>query len=333
MFIVLISSRAKIISLFLIIFIFGAFFFKDNFVKRYFGVKPGVIFLQQEMGGYSREKVTEIVAARFGEWLLNPVEAIYDSESNHIIPELWGYKVNLHETVEKVMSASRDEYVLPVYEVVLPDITLEDYPSAIVSRGNPRKKQIALMINVAWGTQYLLPMLEILDAEEAFGTFFVVGKWAEQNESLLKEIDARGHLLGNHGHTDSVVYTELSSEEIAAGLKEVNNFIFVATGQWPRYFTPHKGEYNELVLEVVSRQGMRTVLWSIDTVDWNNPGVEKMKVKILDNLHEGAIVLMHPTEDTVILLKEIIPVIKMKGYSIVTIAELLNPHYPPEQRK
>lgn len=332
MLIVLISSRTKIMSIILLIIICGAFFFKDSIIKHYFGVKPGVIFLQQDLGGYSRDKVREIVAARLGEWHLKPVDALYDPHSNHIIPELWGYEVNLPETVDKIMAASRNEYVSPVYEAVLPDITIEDYPSAIISRGNPIKKQIALMINVAWGTEYILPMLEILEANDALTTFFVVGKWARQNENLVKEICSKGHLLGNHGHTDSVVYTELSQQEMEQGLKEVNDLIGAATGQRPKYFTPHKGEYNALVLETVSRQGMRTVLWSIDTVDWNTPGVEKMKAKILDNLHEGAIVLMHPTADTVILLKEVIPVIKNKGYSFVTLAELFNPHYPPDQR-
>lgn len=319
-------------SIILLIIICGAFFFKDSIIKHYFGVKPGVIFLQQDLGGYSRDKVREIVAARLGEWHLKPVDALYDPHSNHIIPELWGYEVNLPETVDKIMAASRNEYVSPVYEAVLPDITTEDYPSAVISRGNPLKKQIALMINVAWGTEYILPMLEILEANDALTTFFVVGKWARQNENLVKEICSKGHLLGNHGHTDSVVYTELSQQEMEQGLKEVNDLIGAATGQRPKYFTPHKGEYNALVLETVSRQGMRTVLWSIDTVDWNTPGVEKMKAKILDNLHEGAIVLMHPTADTVILLKEVIPVIKNKGYSFVTLAELFNPHYPPDQR-
>ena len=31
------------------------------------------------------------------------------------------------------------------------------------------------MINVAWGTEYILPMLEILEANDALTTFFVVG--------------------------------------------------------------------------------------------------------------------------------------------------------------
>ena len=110
------------------------------------------------------------------------------------------------------------------------------------------------------------------------------------------------------------------------GLKKVNSFVQNLTGRKPKYYTPHKGEYNDLVLEAVSRQEMRTVLWSVDTIDWMLPGAEAMKSKVLENLHGGAIVLMHPTEDTVTFW-EAIPRIKDQGFQIVNIEKLLNPNY------
>ncbi|MDO9536379.1 MAG: polysaccharide deacetylase family protein [Bacillota bacterium] len=331
MFILFISSRTKIISFLLLLIVIGAFFLISSFNPRFSGVEPGVSFLGQNMSGLTREEVTERVNARFGEWLLSPVDAVYNPDLNSIIPELWGYEVNLQETINNIMSAAPDEDVFPFYEPILPDITIKDYPWAYIDRGNPKKKEIALMINVAWGTEFIVPILDILAAEEAYGTFFVVGKWAGKNMDLLKDIDRRGYPIESHGHTDSVVYTELSPEEAENGLQEVNRIVETATGQEPLYFTPHKGEYSELVLEIVSRQGMRTVLWSIDTVDWMSPGVPKMKSKVLDNLHEGAIVLMHPTEDTVTFLKETIPEIKNRGFNIVTISQLLNPQYLPAE--
>lgn len=329
MFILFISSRTKIFSFILLLIIIGAFFFKGSFSPPFAGVEPGVTFLGQNMSGLTREEVTERVNARFGEWLVSPVDAVYDPDLNSIIPELCGYEVNLQETINNIMSAAPDEDVLPFYEPVSPDITIKDYPWAYIDRGNPGKKEIALMINVAWGTEFIIPILDILSAEEVYGTFFVIGEWAENNMDLLKEINKRGHSIESHGHTDSIVYTALSPEEAENGLQEVNRIVETATGRKPLYFTPHKGEYSELVLEIVSRQGMRTVLWSIDTVDWMSPGVLKMKSKILDNLHEGAIVLMHPTEDTVTFLEETIPEIKNRGLNIVTMAQLLNPQYLP----
>ena len=49
-----------------------------------------------------------------------------------------------------------------------------------------------------------------------------------------------------------------------------------------------------------------------------------MKSRVLDNIHGGAKVLMHPTDDTVVLLREIIPVIKDQGFQIVTMEKLLD---------
>ena len=70
---------------------------------------------------------------------------------------------------------------------------------------------------------------------------------------------------------------------------------------------------------------MRTVLWTLDTVDWQEPGVAAMREKILSGIGPGKIVLMHPTKDTVTLLEAIIPVIQERNLAVVTMAELFDP--------
>ncbi|NLL22083.1 MAG: polysaccharide deacetylase family protein [Firmicutes bacterium] len=327
MFVLLISSKTKIIALILLLVIGSAFIFQDKAVRYFCGVKSGVMFLEHNVGGYSREELTELIGAKYGEWVVSPVDAVYDEQYNSIIPELWGCEVNLQKTVDKIMQAHSGEKVTPVLETLLPDITLNDYPWAYIRQGNPLKTEVSFMINVAWGTEYIPQMLAILDNEKVSASFFVVGSWAENHEDLLRQISNSGHTVENHGHTDAKVYTELTPEEMEDGLKKVNSFVQNLTGRKPKYYTPHKGEYNELVLEAVSRQELRTVLWSIDTIDWMLPGVQAMKSRVLENLHGGAIVLMHPTEDTVIFLRETIPLIKDQGFQIVSIEKLLDPNY------
>lgn len=291
--------------------------------------EQNVVFMGEVLGGKTREQVEEIFAAKFVEWQVNPVDASYNPLENSIIPEVWGYRINELETINEIMSAGPGEKVEPIYEPIIPQITLADYPSAVIRKGNAAKKEIALMINVAWGSEYIHPMLNVLEAEGAAGTFFVVGNWARKNRELMEDIFRKGHLLANHGHTDSLVYTELTAPEIQSGLEEVNRLIFDVTGKMPHFFSPHKGEHNPLVLETVSRCGMRTVLWTLDTVDWMEPGVEKMHERVTEKIHEGAVVLMHPTSDTVLFLQEAIPIIKKKGFAIVTLQELLSPQNPP----
>jgi probable sporulation protein (polysaccharide deacetylase family) len=311
----------------LLLVVGSALFFQDAAVRYFRGVKPGVTLLEHNVGGYSREELTELIGTKYGEWVISPVDAVYDEQYNSIIPELWGCEVNLQKTVDKIMQALPDEKVTPVLEKLLPDITLNDYPWAYIRQGNPLKMEVSFMINVAWGTEFIPQMLAILDNEKVSASFFVVGSWAENNEDLLRQISNSGHTVENHGHTDTKVYTELSPEELEVGLGKVNSLVQNVTGRKPKYYTPHKGEYNDLVLEAVSRQEMRTVLWSVDTIDWMLPGAEAMKSKVLENLHGGAIVLMHPTEDTVTFLREAIPRIKDQGFQIVNIEKLLNPNY------
>ncbi len=292
-------------------------------------IDEDVYFLGRNMQGFSPEQTEELLIARFVEWQQNPVDALYDPKRQVIIPELWGYRVDINKTLNRILTASSGQAVFPTLEPLSPNVSIADYPAAFIEQGNPQKNEVALMINVAWGSEHLQPMLDALDSENVRGTFFVVGRWAQEHEPLLREIASRGHELANHGHTDALVYTKLTPAEMETGLNDVNTLIKTATGQTAKYFTPHKGEFNELVLEVVSRVGMRTVLWTVDTVDWNKPGVEKMKNKILTKLTGGGIILMHPTEDTVTFLQETIPLIKQKGFDIVTMDQLFCPHYPP----
>jgi probable sporulation protein (polysaccharide deacetylase family) len=333
MFVVFLSPKKKYAFLLVIILIAGALFFRNSywgyFKKQAYGVKPGVVIGEEGLEGLTQEEVEAAVTAVFGGWHVEPVDAQFDPQFDIIIPELWGYEVDIPATVAKIMSAAKNEEVEPVLKPLRPEITMQDYPGAFIEKGNPQKKKVALMVNVAWGTEHILPMLEIFDAGDAQATFFVVGKWAQKNEDLLQEISRRGHLLANHGFSDAVVFTEISVAEMEHSLREVNEIVQAATGQVPCYFTPHKGAYNELVLETVARQEMRMLMWSIDTVDWMKPGVQKMKERVLGNLHPGAIILAHPTADTVDLFAEIVPIINDKGFKLVTMAELLNPDEPP----
>ncbi|MGB4290166.1 MAG: polysaccharide deacetylase, partial [Dethiobacteria bacterium] len=70
---------------------------------------------------------------------------------------------------------------------------------------------------------------------------------------------------------------------------------------------------------------MRLLTWTLDTVDWQLPGEEAMARRILDNLSPGAIILMHPTEQSAGFLQLIMPELQSRGYRIVTVKELLSP--------
>jgi len=65
-------------------------------------------------------------------------------------------------------------------------------------------------------------------------------------------------------------------------------------------------------------------MWSIDTIDWRGDGVDSIINRVFKNPHNGAFVLMHPTEDTIKALPIIIQGLRQKGYEIGRISDLLN---------
>ncbi len=332
MFIFVMTPRKKRLFLLCLVLLFTFFAFR-GFIYRTFiqeKVQPDVYFLNINMGTLSQKDVEEIVAFHIGEWQVNPVDADYNEKEHTITPEIWGYRANVEKTVQKIFQASTGERVNLYLEIILPEISMNDYPSAVILRGNPVKESVAFMINVAWGTEHLIPLMDALASHDAKGSFFLVGKWAEENEPLVREIINQGHLVGNHGHTDVKVITEIDPDELREGLENFNVYLETLTKSPVSFFTPHKGEYNQHALEIISRLGMRTLLWSVDTIDWMEPGVDAMHARVLEKVHPGAIILMHPTRDTVIFVENILPALKKKGLSVVSVEELLNPDIFPE---
>lgn len=300
----------------------------DEPLRRYFhGIKPGVQYLGEPVEGLFRAEVAPIVARSAVIQGRYPVDAVVDEQRKTIVPELNGIEVDQEATVELLMKAAKGAQVRPVYRELRPSVCWDHYPSFPAYQGNPRKPAVALMINVAWGGEYLPGMLEVLRNEGATGTFFLTGSWAEENEAMVRRIAAAGYELGNHGYSDGEIFPEMDGWAMARSVRQANEIIFDAAGYYPVYFTPHKGEFNDLALEIVSRQGMRTVLWSLDTVDWKKPGVEAMREKILSHLSPGQIILIHPTADTITFLAETIPLINQEGLKVVSIEELLNPSW------
>ncbi len=303
------------------------FQFDEPLRRRFKGVQPGVVLQGERVERLFRPEVAAVVARMARYQGREPVSAEIDQGSERIIPELNGLELDQEATVDLVMQAPAGEKISPVYREIMPPLRWDQYPALPAEEGNPRKPCVAFMINVAWGEEELPEMLRILQQEGARATFFVVGRWAEKNEALLQQIAGGGHELGNHGYADDEVFPELDSWGMAHSIRQTNEVVFDAIGSYPLYFTPHKGEYNPLTLEIVSRQGMRTVLWSLDTVDWRKPGVEPMRQKIVQNTAPGKIILMHPTADTVVLLQEILPWIREQGLAVVSVAELLDPSW------
>lgn len=187
---------------------------------------------------------------------------------------------------------------------------------------NTEKKMIAFTCNVAWGNEYLPKMLEIFDKNKIKITFFIEGRWAEKYPELVKEIKKRGHEIGNHGYSHAH-HAKLNLMENKKEIEKCEQVLIKLTGEKTKLFAPPYGEFSKDTIKAAEEMGYKVILWSIDTIDWKNPGANYIISKVLKNANNGKIVLMHPTKDIIEALSVIIENLKSKGFVIVPVGELL----------
>ena len=92
-----------------------------------------------------------------------------------------------------------------------------------------------------------------------------------------------------------------------------------------KFLRPPRGEFSERTLAITRNLGYTTVMWSFAYDDWdkNNQGREEYaKKKILSNLHNGAIILLHATSrDNSEILEYVIQEIRAKGFEFKSLDE------------
>lgn len=290
-------------------------------------VAKGVTLLGRDVGGFDLAQVSTLLGEIAPSLKRDPVDARIDPDTKGLIPELYGRELDVESTVATLLTAQPNAVVSPAFRPVKPKKSMRDLPATVIYRGNPAKKQIALCINVAWGDEFIAPMLESLAQANAKATFFFVGTWANKNRSVVQQIAAAGHEVASHGYSH-IHLSQAATETVRKDTAANSSLLEEITRQPIRIFSPAYGEWDARTPVIASDLGLTTVLWSIDTVDWKKPGVEAMTNKILTRAHNGAIVLMHPTDQTKLALPKMIAGLQGKGYSLVTVSELLSPVDP-----
>lgn len=234
-----------------------------------------------------------------------------------------GKKVNKAKSYAKMKKSGKFDPKNVIFEEVVPKVQLDDLPPAPIYRGHPEKEMVALMINVSWGTEHLPGMLETLKKEQVKATFFLEGKWAKEHPEEVKMILEEEHLIGNHAY-DHPDMARISRDEIKEQIEHTNSVLEAMTGAKPKWFAPPSGSFTDEVVEIAANEKMETVLWTVDTIDWKNPTVSVMINRVMDNIHPGATVLMHPTEAAAEGLESLIRQLKQQDYSIGTIESLFS---------
>ncbi|MGG1600604.1 MULTISPECIES: polysaccharide deacetylase family protein [Paenibacillus] len=200
--------------------------------------------------------------------------------------------------------------------------------SEVVWNVETDQKLIALTFDDGPNPVYTPQILDLLNQYGAKGTFFVIGKRVQMYPAIaIREVN-EGHEIANHTF-DHHYLKNFPPERLVEEIRQTQEVIFDITEQMPHVFRPPGGFYNDALLQSVKKDQLTVVMWSWyqDTQDWKKPGVDKIVRQVLDNAHNGDIVLFHDLQgdctQTVEALKQILPELTRRGYQFVTVSDLI----------
>lgn len=184
-------------------------------------------------------------------------------------------------------------------------------------------KKIALSFDAAWGDDFTLGILNILDQYDIKSTFFLVGFWVDKYPEHVKEISKRGHDVGNHS-TNHPYMTKLSDEEIIKELNKTGDKIEELIKEKPILFRPPFGDYDNRVINLCRENNYYVIQWDVDSLDWKELGVQPVVDRVTRNARNGSIILFHNNAKYILeYLPIVIERLQNEGYEIVPVSELI----------
>jgi len=269
-----------------------------------------------------KRQLYEHIKAEAEKRKISPVDARIDRVWK-AIPGYNGLEVDIERTYKAALKMNDTSKLIYFYREVEPGISLKDLGPHPIYKGNPNKRMISLMINVAWGNEYIDPMLQTLEREGVKATFFFDGSWLKKNEDVAKKIQAAGHELSNHAYSHPNM-SQLSRAAAYEEIQKTEQLLKSTYGVDNKWFAPPSGDFNQATVEIAEEQGLKLLKWTIDTVDWRNPPPDAVIRKISSKLEPGALILMHPTATARDALSGIIAAARKQGYAIGTVSETLS---------
>lgn len=175
-------------------------------------------------------------------------------------------------------------------------------------------------------------ILNILKANEACATFFIIGSHID-SEKILQELVLNGNELGNHAMHDEPsrrLSDRVLSEQIAFVEQRIESS-YQACGREPppKYFRPGHGIFSTRMRNQLARLGYRLILGDVYPHDPLISSWRLNSLHILSMVKPGSIVICHDGSGrrwTLPMLQKVLPELRRRGYRVVTVTDLLRYH-------
>lgn len=189
---------------------------------------------------------------------------------------------------------------------------------------NKKDKFVALTFDDGPSYNVTNSIISVLEDYKSKATFFLLGERINKKTyKIVEKIHKAGHEIGNHSWSHRKL-TLLNNEEQFQELEKTNIAIKRVINKELKWFRPPYGCHDNSVIKNANKLNMDSILWTIDSLDWQGDKPEVLIERVTSSLHNGAIILFHDhgnKSNTVQALPQIITILKKSGYKFVTLSE------------
>jgi cellulose synthase/poly-beta-1,6-N-acetylglucosamine synthase-like glycosyltransferase/peptidoglycan/xylan/chitin deacetylase (PgdA/CDA1 family) len=206
-----------------------------------------------------------------------------------------------------------------------------DTATSPVRTAHPRPHTIALTFDDGPDPVWTPAVLDVLRRHHVHATFFVVGTQVAAHPELVRRILADGNEVGIHTFTHANLGT-VPGWQRSLELREAQLALAGATGRTSALLRPPYSSVNDALdnrdwdaLRAAGRDGYVTVLTTLDSEDWQRPGVARIVANATPHGTAGQILLMHDAggdrSQTVAALDRLLPQLAHRGYHFATVSD------------
>ncbi len=207
----------------------------------------------------------------------------------------------------------------------LPQMPGFDVPASmkVLSRGNPKKKLVALTFDDGPHPEYTSQLLAVLDYYDVPATFFCVGVQVQKYPQWVKMMSQQGHEVANHTY-DHFRLPKLPKSEKEYQIDEYQRLIEALTGVTPRFLRPPGGQDDKETQQMLAQRRMVMALWDVAINDTSHGKLEQELLDVsLKKVRPGSVLLAHDgVQATIDMLPDLIDKLRAQGYEFVTLSEL-----------
>lgn len=185
------------------------------------------------------------------------------------------------------------------------------------------KNQVSITFDDGPHPEFTPKVLELLQKYHAVGTFFLIGKNAENYPELVADIMNSGHTVGNHSYSHPNTFGFFSTPKIVLEIKKADEVLKTITGKKPLFFRPPFGVTNPHIKKALQQTKHTSIGWSKRSLDTMSLSEETIFNRMTSQLKSGDVILLHDqNKKTLVVLERLLLFLEKQQLKSVSVDKL-----------